>query len=96
MKNAGRSQSHNRINVEGDVPHATKQSPGTSARWVACHHISQQMVVKVLHDQPLNPFHVQVQHVQALQLPLDYKHQKAFANDYCSISNLSQMSVADR
>jgi hypothetical protein len=43
----------------------------------------------------LYPLHVQVQHVQALQLPLDYKHQKAFAKGSCSISNLSQMTVAD-
>jgi hypothetical protein len=40
MKNAGRSQSHNMIDVERDVLHATEQSPGTSAKRVACHHIS--------------------------------------------------------
>jgi hypothetical protein len=61
------------------------------------HHISQQTVVRVLHDQPLYPFYVQ--HVQAVQLLLDYEFQETFCKmatetGYC-ISNLLQLSVVD-
>jgi hypothetical protein len=40
------------------------------------HQIFQRTVVRVLHDQLLYPFHVQ--HVQALQTPLDYERRRAF------------------
>jgi hypothetical protein len=40
------------------------------------HQIFQQTMVRALHDQLLYPFHVQ--HVQALQPPVDYERRRAF------------------
>jgi hypothetical protein len=67
--NSGRPRTR-RSTDEEDVLRAVKRSPGTSTRRLARRHqISQRTLVRVLHDQLLYPFHVQ--HVQALQPPLD-------------------------
>jgi hypothetical protein len=63
--------------VEGGVLHAIEQSPG-STRWLAHCHVSLIMVVRVLYDKLLYAFHIQ--HVQALQLLLDFKYQKVFCD----------------
>lgn len=61
------------------------------------HHISQQTVVRVLHDQLLCPFYIQ--HVQIVQLLLDYECQKAFCKMVteagCCIFNLLQLSAVN-
>jgi hypothetical protein len=76
MTNAGRPRSRRSADVE-DVLRAVERFPGTSTRRLAHRHqISQRTVVRVLHDQLLYPFHVQ--HVQALQPPLDYGCRRAF------------------
>lgn len=64
---AGRPRSHRSADME-DVIHAVEQFPGISTRQLGHCHISQQMVVRILHGQEFYPFHI---HVQALQPPLD-------------------------
>jgi hypothetical protein len=54
--------------MEGDGLCALEQSSSTRTRWMAHRHISQDMVVRVLHDHLFYPF--PVQHVQVLRQPL--------------------------
>jgi hypothetical protein len=77
MTNADRPRSRSSADVEEDVLRAVQRPAGASIRRLARRHqISQRTVVRVLHDQLLYPFHVQ--HVQALQPPLDCDRRRAF------------------
>jgi hypothetical protein len=71
-----------------DVLCATERSHGTATTLLAsCHHISQRMAVRVLHDHMLYPIHVQ--HVQALQPP------RMTIAARCNVCNISPPSAAD-
>jgi hypothetical protein len=50
MMDARTLRNRRSVYVESDVLHAIEHPPGTSIGWLACHHISQQMVVNDLHD----------------------------------------------
>jgi hypothetical protein len=50
MTDAHTLQNRRSVNVETNVLRAIEQPPGTIIGWLACHNISQQMLVSNLHD----------------------------------------------
>jgi hypothetical protein len=77
MTKAGKPRSRKSADME-DVLRTIERSSG-SCNWRLArpHHISQRTTVAVSHGQLLYPFHVQ--HVQALQPPLDCERRNAFS-----------------